>query len=188
MSQQTSVSYASRKGIPGQLADINDAFIVSAVATVTLLPGTYCELALAADGETLVANSPKGTAATLAEGGVVLYFPTTDPNVLPSLGSTSDITGSGYAAGATVAVLRRGRVFVHCDAASTAGNATLFLAANVQHPSSTVASATNTNGFFTAVTSNTTVGTETTAAPGYQFERVIGNGVALIDVNRGKTA
>jgi hypothetical protein len=186
--QQTSVSYASRRGIPGQIADINDCLLVTAVCTTTVLPGTYVELALAADGETLICNSPASTVATLAEGGVACYSPGQDPNALPAIGSVSGISGTGFPVGTPITVLRRGRVFVQCDAASTAGNATLFLAANVQHPSSTAASATNVQGQFTVVATNTTAGTETTAAPGYQFFRIANAGVALMEVNRGKTA
>ena len=190
MGQQTVVKYASAKGLPGQIADIRDCDIISAVATTTLLPGTFCELTLAADGETLVARAPKSTAATLGDGGVVVYFPTSDPSVLPALGSVAGITGTGYQVGDTVAVLRRGKVFVSCDVATTAGSlsAPWAVNANVQHPSTTGASATNTNGFFTAVTANTTAGTETTAQPGCYFERVVASGLALLAVNKPKSA
>lgn len=187
--QQTTVSFTSAKGLPGQIADLNDCLIVSAVATTTILPGTFVELTLAADGETLIAKSPNSSAATLGLGGVAVYFPTSDPTVLPSLGSVSGITGTGYQVGDTVAVLRRGQIFVSCDVATTAGTITAFSTnANVQHPSSTAASATNVNGNFTSVTANTTAGTETTAAPGCYFERVVASGLALLTVNMPKTA
>jgi hypothetical protein len=186
---QTTVSFASRKGIPGQIQDISEAYIVSAVATTTIQPGTYVELSLAADGETFLANKPSSTLGTLGFGGVAVYFPTTDPSVLPALGTTSDITGTGYQIGDTVPVLRRGQVFVSLDAATTAGTiTTLSTNANVQHPSSAAASATNTGGFFTSVTANTTAATETTAAPGCYFVRVVAAGLGLLTVNMPKTA
>ena len=121
---------------------------------------------------------------------MVVYFPTSDPSVLPALGSVAGITGKGYQVGDTVAVLRRGKVFVSCDVATTAGSLSAPWAVNalVQHPSTTGASATNTNGFFTAVASNTTAGTETTAEPGCYFERVVATGLALLAVNKPKTA
>jgi len=187
---QTSVSFTSAKGLPGQIQDLNDCVIVSAVATTTILPGTYVELTLAADGETLIAKTPNTSAGTLGLGGVAVYFPTSDPTVLPSLGSVSGITGTGYQIGDTVAVLRRGNVFVSIDTATTAGSlsAPWAVNANVQHPSTTAASATNTNGYFTAVTANTTAGTETTAAPGCYFERVVAANLGLLSVNMPKTA
>lgn len=188
--QQTTVAFASPKGLPGQIADVRDCDIISAVATTTILPGTFVELTLAADGETLIAKSPNSTAATLGDGGVAVYFPTSDPTVLPSLGSFSGITGTGYQVGDTVAVLRRGKVFVSCDVATTAGSlsAPWAVNANVQHPSSTAASATNVNGNFTAVAANTTAGTETTAQPGCYFERIVASGLALLAVNKPKSA
>ncbi len=70
MAQQTKVSFASAKGLPGQIHDLNDCRIVSAVATTTILPGTFVELTLAADGETFIAKTPNSTAATLGDGGV----------------------------------------------------------------------------------------------------------------------
>ena len=188
--QQTTVSFTSAKGLPGQIHDVNDCLIVSAVATTTILPGTFVELTLAADGETLIAKTPNSTVGTLGDGGIAVYFPTSDPTVLPSLGSVSGITGTGYQVGDTVAVLRRGQIFVSCDVATTAGSlsAPWAVNANVQHPSTTAASATNTNGFFTAVTANTTAGTETTAQPGCYFERVVASGLALLSVNKPKSA
>jgi len=95
-----------------------------------------------------------------------------------------------YQVGDTVAVLRRGNVFVSIDVATTAGSlsAPWAVNANVQHPSTTAASATNTNGYFTAVAANTTAGTETTAAPGCYFERVVASGLAILAVNKPKSA
>lgn len=188
--QQTTVVAASPVGLPGQLVDIQENDIVSAAATTTILPGTFVELTLATDGG-FVAKTPNSSAATLGDGGVVVYFPTSDPRVLPTLGNvSSDITGTGYPVGATVAVLRRGRVFVSCDTATTAGSlsAPWAVNANVQHPSTTAASATNTNGYFTAVAANTTAGTETTAAPGCYFERVVSANLAIMAVNKPKSA
>jgi len=189
--QQTTVVLASPVGLPGQLVDIQENDIVSAACTTTVLPGTYVELTLAADGKTFVAKTPNSTVGTLADGGVAVYFPTSDPRQLPALGaSSSDITGTGYPVGGTVAVLRRGRIFVSIDTATTAGSlsAPWAVNANVQHPSSTAASATNTNGYFTAVAANTTAGTETTAAPGCYFERVVASGLAILAVNKPKSA
>jgi hypothetical protein len=185
---QTSVAYASPKAIPGQIADINDCQLVTAVCTSTVLPGTWVELTLAADGETFIAKSPNSTVGTLGDGGVAVYDPMQDPLVLKALGSTSAPTGTGFPIGMPITVLRRGRVFVATDAATTAGSTgLLFGAANVQHPSSTAASATNTNGNFTIVATNTTAGTETTAANGVSFLRAqVDTNVALVDVNRPK--
>jgi hypothetical protein len=188
--QQKTVSYASAKGLPGQIADLNNCVIISAVATTTILPGTFVEITLAADGETFIAKTPNSSAATLGDGGVAVYFPTSDPSILPALGVFTGITGTGYQVGDTVAVLREGKVFVSCDVATTAGSlsAPWAVNANVQHPSTTGSSATNTNGVFTAVTANTTAGTETTAQPGCYFERIVAPGLALLAVNKPKSA
>lgn len=186
MSIQTSVSLEAAVGIPGMLADSEDNVVVSAVCTSTITAGTYVELTLSADGRNWIAKAPNSTAATLGEGGIALYDPTHDPNSLPAIGATSGVTGS-FQAKEVISVLRRGRAFVACDAATTAGSAGLLWgAANVQHPSSTAASATNTNGYFTIVASNTTVGTETTAVNGVTFETVVASGVALVEINRPK--
>jgi hypothetical protein len=184
---QTSVAFASPKGIPGQIADINDCQLETAVCTTTVLPGTWVELTLAADGETFIAKTPNSTVGTLGEGGIAVYDPMQDPMVLKAIGATTAPSGTGFPVSMPITVLRRGRVFVSTDAATTAGSTGLLWGqANVQHPSSTAASATNTNGFFTIVASNTTAGTETTAANGVTFVRMVDTQVALVDVNRPK--
>lgn len=190
MGLQTSVTYASPIAIPGMIADSNDCDLVSAVCTSTVLPGTYVELSLAADGEKRVAKTPNSTSATLADGGVAVYDPMSDPQATPALGSTAGITGTGFPAGAVINVLRRGRIFVQTDASTTAGSAGLYGAnAKVQHPSTTAASATNTGGYFTIATAVTTSGVETTAAPGFYFVRSVDdtNHVSLLEVNRPST-
>lgn len=185
---QTSVAYASPKGIPGQIADVQDCDYVTAVCTTTVLPGTWVELTMAADGETFIAKTPNSAAGTLGEGGIAVYDPMQDPQVLKAIGVTTAPAGTGFPVGMPIAVLRRGRVFVATDAATTAGSSgILFGQANVQHPSTTAASATNTGGYFTIVASNTTAGTETTAANGVTFIRAdVDTQVALVDVNRPK--
>jgi hypothetical protein len=184
---QTSVSYASPKGIPGQIEDINDCQLVTAVCTTTVLPGTWVELTLAADGETFIAKTPATAAGVLGEGGIAVYDPMQDPAVLKALGSFSAPSGTGFPVNMPITVLRRGRVFVATDAATTAGSTGLnWGVANVQHPSTTGSSATNTGGYFTIVAANTTAGTETTAVNGVTFIRNVDTQVALVDVNRPK--
>lgn len=187
---QTSVSYASPKGIPGLLADMNDNELITAVCTTSVLPGTWVELSLAADAETWLANTPSGTSTYLGQGGVAVYDPMADPMQIPAVGSVSNITGSGFPVGMPITVLRRGRIFVATDAATTAGSANwaagAAIAANVQHPSTSATySATNTGGYFTAVaatTAGSAAGTETTAATNVYFERVAGAGLAIVRV------
>ena len=183
---QTSVSYASPKGIPGMLADINDATLVTAVCTTTVLPGTWVVLALAADGETMTASTPSTTTGVATSfGGVAVYDPMADPLGLPGVGSTSSITGTGFGIGMPITVCRRGRIFVATDAATTAGSSGLFgAAADIQTPSTTAGSATNTNGYFTIAAVSTTAGYEVVAAPSYvTFVRNVAAQVALVEVN-----
>jgi len=184
---QTSVAYASPKGIPGQIADIQDCDVVTACCTTTVLPGTWVELTLAANGVDFIAKTPASTVGTLGDGGVAIFDPMQDPLVLKAIGSVAAPNGTGFPVGMPISVLRRCRVFVSTDAATTAGSTgLLFGQANVQHPSSAAASATNTGGYFTIVASNTTAGTETTAANGVTFIRNVDAQVALVDVNRPK--
>jgi hypothetical protein len=168
------------------IADINNATLISAVCTTTVLPGTWVVLALAADGETMTAATPSTTTGVATSfGGVAVYDPMADPLQIPAVGSTSSITGTGFAVGMPITVMRRGRVFVATDVATTAGSTGLFgAAADIMTPSTTAGSATNTNGYFTIAAVSTTAGYEVVAAPSYvTFVRNAASGVALVEVN-----
>jgi hypothetical protein len=179
MCPQLNIPLGPIAGLPGMAfdAEASNRDVVSRVCSVNIPFGVYCEL----DGNGLLVpmqDSTTGAGFSPSAFGIAMFVPLATeenyvPFTVPNVGTGS--TATGWLKGQSVAVMRKGRLWVATDGG---GVATRLGPINVNH-SSTGA---HPQGVFTFTAVSSTAGNEIDIAPSVTTYNPDLTGGALVDV------